>query len=71
MLGVYAAQGVSPKKRVTEFRVKDQKGLLGVGESITAGWFKEGQWVDTRSNTHGKGFAGVSALYPTKMKVMC
>ncbi|KAF2100732.1 translation protein [Rhizodiscina lignyota] len=58
MLGVYAGQGVAPKERVAEFRVRDAKGLLGVGEAITAGWFQEGQWVDTKSNNKGKGFAG-------------
>ena len=62
MLGVYAQAKVSPKQRIAEFRVRDVKGLLGVGRTITAGWFQEGQFVDTRSNSKGKGFAGVSSI---------
>lgn len=30
-----------------------------MGQSIQANWFQEGQYVDARSNTKGKGFAGV------------
>ncbi|QKX56408.1 uncharacterized protein TRUGW13939_03513 [Talaromyces rugulosus] len=59
MLGHFSIAGVSPKRYVQEFRVKDSTGLLGVGEEITADWFQEGQFVDARSNTKGKGFAGV------------
>lgn len=59
MLGHFASQGLSPKRHLFEFRVKDEAGLLPVGESIYANWFQEGQFVDARSNTKGKGFAGV------------
>lgn len=59
MLGHFGSQGVSPKRHVFEFRVKDEAGLLPVGQSIQANWFQEGQFVDARSNTKGKGFAGV------------
>ncbi|KAF7505812.1 hypothetical protein GJ744_000387 [Endocarpon pusillum] len=59
MLGHYSVQGVSPKQHQQEFRVRDQKGLLAVGEEIRADWFMEGQFVDTRSNCKGKGFQGV------------
>ncbi|KAL3473748.1 translation protein [Aspergillus californicus] len=59
LLGHYSAQGVSPKRHVFEFRVKDESGLLPVGEVIHADWFQEGQYVDARSNSKGKGFAGV------------
>lgn len=38
--------------------MKDESGLLGIGEIITAGWFKEGQFVDARANCRGMGFAG-------------
>jgi large subunit ribosomal protein L3 len=64
MLGWYANQNVPPKKRIAEFRVRDEKGLLEVGREIKASWFEEGQFVDTRSNTHGQGFAGVSSRFP-------
>ncbi|KAI1630039.1 50S ribosomal protein L3 [Exophiala viscosa] len=58
MLGHYAVQGVSPKQHQREFRVRNKEGLLPVGEEIRANWFIEGQFVDTRSNCKGKGFAG-------------
>lgn len=59
LLGHFAANGISPKRHIFEFRVKDESGLLPVGQSINATWFQEGQFVDARSNTKGKGFAGV------------
>lgn len=59
LLGHFSANGLSPKRHVFEFRVKDESGLLPVGESIQANWFQVGQYVDARSNTKGKGFAGV------------
>ncbi len=59
MLGHFSVQGVSPKRHLHEFRVRDRKGLLPVGEAIRADWFLQGQFVDTRSNCKGKGFAGV------------
>lgn len=59
LLGHFSVNGLSPKRHVFEFRVKDESGLLPVGQSIHADWFQEGQYVDARSNTKGKGFAGV------------
>ncbi|KAA8649223.1 mitochondrial 54S ribosomal protein uL3m [Aspergillus tanneri] len=59
LLGHFSANGVSPKRHVYEFRVKDESGLLPVGQTINADWFREGQYVDARSNSKGKGFAGV------------
>ncbi|KAJ5757871.1 uncharacterized protein N7511_006565 [Penicillium nucicola] len=59
LLGHFSVNGLSPKRHIFEFRVKDEAGLLPVGSSIEAGWFQEGQFVDARSNTKGKGFAGV------------
>ncbi|KAI9785778.1 MAG: 54S ribosomal protein L9, mitochondrial [Geoglossum umbratile] len=58
MLGHFAEHEVSPKRHLVEFRVKDESGLLAVGETIGADWFKPGQFVDTRANCKGKGFAG-------------
>ncbi len=60
MLGHFAQAGVAPKRWVAEFRVRDEGGLLGVGQAIQAGWFQEGQFVDARADCKGKGFAGVS-----------
>jgi large subunit ribosomal protein L3 len=59
MLGHFAASKVAPKKEIVEFRVRDETGLTPIGSMITPSWFKEGQFVDTRSNCKGKGFAGV------------
>ena len=58
LLGHYEQNGVSPKRHLVEFRVRDEKGLLGVGEMVGAGWFQEGQFVDARADSKGKGFAG-------------
>ena len=58
LLGHYAEGGVSPKRHLVEFKVRDEKGLLSVGEMIGAGWFQEGQFVDARANSRGMGFAG-------------
>ena len=59
MLGHYSVQGVSPKRYLQEFRVRDESGLLPVGQSILADWFTPGQFIDTRSDSKGKGWAGV------------
>ncbi|RAK71532.1 mitochondrial 54S ribosomal protein uL3m [Aspergillus fijiensis CBS 313.89] len=59
LLGHFSANGISPKRHIYEFRVKDERGLLPVGKLVNADWFKVGQYVDARSNSKGKGFAGV------------
>ncbi|KAF7595407.1 54S ribosomal protein L9, mitochondrial [Aspergillus hancockii] len=59
LLGHLSVNGVSPKRHIFEFKVRDENGLLPVGQTINADWFQEGQYVDARSNTKGKGFAGV------------
>ena len=46
------------KKRVAEFRVESEEGLLPVGATITADHFIAGQKVDITGHTQGKGFAG-------------
>ncbi|KAL4935736.1 hypothetical protein BDV06DRAFT_206350 [Aspergillus oleicola] len=58
LLGHFSGQGVSPKRHVYEFRVKDADGLLPVGQLVNADWFQVGQFLDARSNSKGKGFAG-------------
>ena len=59
LLGHYAQNAVSPKRHLGEFKVRDENGLLGIGQVIGAGWFQEGQFIDARANCKGKGFAGV------------
>lgn len=58
VLGHFAGAGVSPKRHVAEFRVKNAAGLLPVGRLITPDWFLEGQYVDARANARGMGFEG-------------
>ena len=58
LLGHFAEHGVSPKRHLVEFKVRDETGLLGVGEIIGASWFQVGQFVDARANCRGMGFAG-------------
>ncbi|KAF2142604.1 uncharacterized protein K452DRAFT_287026 [Aplosporella prunicola CBS 121167] len=58
MLGHWSNLGVSPKRFVSEFRVAGEGGMLDVGSIITPEWFVVGQFVDARSVSHGKGFAG-------------
>ena len=59
LLGHFAEHGVSPKRHLVEFQVKDESGLLGIGKMIKASWFLEGQFIDARANCRGMGFAGV------------
>ena len=59
LLGHYAQNAVSPIRHLVEFKVREDRGLLGVGETVEAIWFQEGQFIDARANCKGKGFAGV------------
>jgi large subunit ribosomal protein L3 len=59
MLGYYEAKGIATKEHLSEFRVRNKEGLLPVGVELRPDWFHKGQWVDVRSNSKGKGFAGV------------
>ncbi|KAI5928266.1 translation protein [Camillea tinctor] len=58
LLGYYESTGLPPKQHLSEFRVRDQNGLLPVGIQMHPDWFKVGQFVDARSNSRGMGFAG-------------
>ncbi|QLL30316.1 hypothetical protein HG536_0A01330 [Torulaspora globosa] len=59
LLGHFASKFVNPKEKVAEFRVKNESGLLPLGTLIKPSFFKSGQFVDLRSISKGKGFAGV------------
>ncbi len=54
----FAKANVGLKKKVAEFRVENEDGLLPVGATITADHFIAGQKVDITGHTVGKGFAG-------------
>jgi large subunit ribosomal protein L3 len=58
LLGYFEAKGVAPKRHLAEFRVRGQEGLLPIGLQLFPDWFQIGQYVDTRSNSRGMGFAG-------------
>ena len=58
VLGHFTGAKVSPKRFLAEFRVKDEHGLLKVGQSIGPEWFLEGQFVDARAKCRGMGFEG-------------
>ncbi|MEB3414568.1 50S ribosomal protein L3 [Alteriqipengyuania sp. WL0013] len=54
----FAKAEVGLKKKVAEFRVENEEGLLPVGARISADHFVAGQKVDITGHTQGKGFAG-------------
>ena len=54
----FAKAEVGLKKRVAEFRVEGEDGLVPVGATISADHFVAGQRVDITGHTQGKGFAG-------------
>lgn len=61
MLGHFAGAGLSPKRWVAEFKVRDEAGLqVAIGQTVGANWFTQGQWVDVKAISRGMGFAGVS-----------
>ena len=58
MKGHFAKGDVAPKKVLREFRLEDTS-ALGVGDIIKADVFAEGDAVDVRGTSKGKGYAGV------------
>ena len=54
----FGKAGVGLKRRVAEFRVESEEGLVPVGSLISADHFLTGQKVDITGHTQGKGFAG-------------
>jgi len=56
--GHFAKGDVAPKKVLREFRLEDTS-ALNVGDIIKADVFAEGDAVDVRGTSKGKGYAGV------------
>jgi large subunit ribosomal protein L3 len=54
----FAKANVGLKKKVVEFRLDTEDGLLPVGSTISAEHFIAGQKVDISGHTQGKGFQG-------------
>ena len=59
MKGHYAAAKVEPGRALWEFRLDDDEGEYAAGGELTVSMFSEGQYVDVRGTSIGKGFAGV------------
>lgn len=60
-LGHFSRAGVAPKRHVAEFLVKNDEAAtaLPLGTLLQADHFEVGQFVDLKSVSKGKGFAGV------------
>ncbi|MDD6479047.1 MAG: 50S ribosomal protein L3 [Oscillospiraceae bacterium] len=58
MKGHFAKGDVAPKKVLREFRLEDVS-AMNVGDIIKADIFAEGDSVDVRGTSKGKGYAGV------------
>ncbi len=58
MKGHFAKNDVAPKKVLREFRFEDTS-AVNVGDVIKADVFAEGDKVDVRGTSKGKGYAGV------------
>lgn len=58
MKGHFAKGDVAPKKVLREFRLEDTS-AINVGDLIKADIFAEGDAVDVRGTSKGKGYAGV------------
>lgn len=68
MLGHFARATVFPKQALAEFRTLTPPASQGLqlGSTVLAEHFKVGQYVDIRSVSKGKGFAGVMKRYGFK-----
>ena len=58
MKGHFAKNDIAPKKVLREFRLEDTA-AVNVGDILKADIFAEGESVDVRGTSKGKGYAGV------------
>ena len=56
-LGHFKKNNIAPQKNIKEFRVEDTADIE-VGQKFEATHFEEGTFVNVRSRSKGKGFAG-------------
>ncbi|NBV54116.1 MAG: 50S ribosomal protein L3 [Proteobacteria bacterium] len=61
-MGHFKKANAQPKQKLVEFRVKPED-LLPVGTELKPSHFTEGQLVDVRGVTKGRGFTGVMARW--------
>ena len=59
LLGHFKKSGLSPTRRIREFKVLSEGDKISVGDQITAGMFQVDENVDVSGISKGKGFAGV------------
>lgn len=58
-LKYYKNLNMIPKQKISEFTVTNQESFAPIGTTISSAHFVPGQFVDVKSNSKGKGFAGV------------
>lgn len=69
LAGHYAKAGVAAGDNIKEFRLQeDEMPDAKIGDNLTVELFKEGQKVDVRGMTRGKGFAGTVKRHNFKMQ---
>jgi large subunit ribosomal protein L3 len=69
LVGHYAKAGVEAGRGLWEFRIgADEKSELVVGKELNVDIFEEGQFVDVRGVSIGKGFQGVIKRYNFRMQ---
>lgn len=69
LAGHYAKAGVAAGDTIKEFRLQeDEMPDAKIGDNLTVELFKEGQKVDVRGMTRGKGFAGTVKRHNFKMQ---
>jgi len=56
LLGHFKKAGVTPKRKLVEFK---GLGEVNLGDTLTVETFAEGDWVDVTGISKGKGFQGV------------
>ena len=66
-LGHFKKNNITPQKDLKEFRVKDISGIE-IGQKFEADHFEEGAFVNVRSRSKGKGFAGTIKRHNFKGK---
>ena len=66
-LGHFKKNNITPQKDIKEFRVKDTSGIE-IGQKFEADHFEEGAFVNVRSRSKGKGFAGTIKRHNFKGK---
>jgi large subunit ribosomal protein L3 len=66
-LGHFKKNNIPPQKNIKEFRVEDTS-EIEIGQKYEASHFEEGAYVNVRSRSKGKGFAGTIKRHNFKGK---